>query len=64
MLTEKEIEVLKLRRKKGTQTRVAQELHISQAAVSLFEKNAYKKVDDALKTLEYAEKKKMEAKNE
>ncbi|MDD9954325.1 MAG: LuxR C-terminal-related transcriptional regulator [Candidatus Woesearchaeota archaeon] len=46
-LTEKELTVLKLRNKGLTQTQVAKRLKISQAAVSDFEKNAQRKIEDA-----------------
>jgi Tfx family DNA-binding protein len=55
MLTEKEIEVLKLRKLGLTQVEVSKKLEISQAAVSSFEKNAYRKIEDAQKTLKIAE---------
>ncbi|MGV8168985.1 MAG: LuxR C-terminal-related transcriptional regulator [Candidatus Nanoarchaeia archaeon] len=49
MLTEKEIRVLELRNKGLTQVEVAKKLGISQAAVSSFEQNAMRKLDDAVK---------------
>jgi Tfx family DNA-binding protein len=55
MLTEKEIEVLKLRKLGLTQVEVSKKLEISQAAVSSFEKNAYRKIEDAKQTLKIAE---------
>lgn len=55
MLTDKEIEVLMLRKANLTQTTVAKKLGISQAAVSNFEKNARRKIDDAGKVLKLAE---------
>ena len=51
MLTRKEIEILELRKKNLTQSEVAKKLKITQAAVSKFEKNAYKKILDAKKIL-------------
>ena len=53
-LTEKEINVLKLRTKGLTQVQVAKRLKISQAAVSDFEKNARRKIDEARATLKVA----------
>lgn len=47
MLTKKEIKVLELRKIKLTQIEVAMKLHISQAAVSNFEKRAHDKIRDA-----------------
>jgi transcriptional regulator len=49
MLTEKELAVLKLRKLGLTQVEVSKKIGISQAAVSSFEKNAMKKIDDAKK---------------
>jgi transcriptional regulator len=49
MLTEKEIGVLKLRKLGLTQVEVSKKIGISQAAVSSFEKNAMKKIEDAKK---------------
>jgi Tfx family DNA-binding protein len=51
-LTSKEIQVLELRAKGLTQIEVAKKLDISQAAISHFEKNALKKIEDAKRTLE------------
>jgi transcriptional regulator len=53
-LTEKEIHVLQLRGQGLTQVDVAKRLKISQAAVSDFEKNAYRKLVDAQEMLDYA----------
>ncbi len=47
LLTEKEIEILRLRKADLTQIEVAKKLGISQAAVSSFEKNAQRKIDEA-----------------
>lgn len=52
MLTEKEIEVLKLRKKVLNQSRIAEKLGISQPAVSSFEKNIARKIKDSLEILE------------
>ncbi|MFA6073197.1 MAG: sigma factor-like helix-turn-helix DNA-binding protein [Candidatus Woesearchaeota archaeon] len=54
MLTEKEIKVLELRKKGHTQVDVALKLNISQAAVSSFEKNAIKKIDGAIRVVEFS----------
>ena len=51
LFTRKEIEILELRKKNLTQSEVAKKLKITQAAVSKFEKNAYKKILDAKKIL-------------
>lgn len=51
LLTEKEITVLQMRNKGLTQVEVATRLGISQAAVSGFEKNAKRKLQDAQETL-------------
>lgn len=53
-LTEKEIVVLQLRAQGLTQTDVAKRLAISQAAVSSFEQNARRKLEDATRTLQLA----------
>ena len=49
MLTEKEIEIMKLRKLGLTQVEISRKIGISQAAVSSFEKNALKKIEDAKK---------------
>jgi Tfx family DNA-binding protein len=51
LLTEKEIEVLRLRKANLTQVEVAKKLGVSQAAVSSFEKNALKKIREAGSTV-------------
>jgi transcriptional regulator len=53
-LTEKEITVLQLRSNGLTQVEVAKRLKISQAAVSDFEKNAYRKLAEAQEMVEFA----------
>jgi transcriptional regulator len=53
-LTEKEIVVLQLRAQGLTQNEVANRLDISQAAVSNFEQNARRKLDDAKRTIALA----------
>jgi len=47
VLTEKEIEVLKLKSKKLTQNEIAKKLRISQPAVSSFYNNAMNKIKKA-----------------
>jgi transcriptional regulator len=47
MLTEKEIEVLKLRKDGFIQIEIAKKLRISQAAISNFYNNALRKIRDA-----------------
>jgi HTH-type transcriptional regulator, fmd operon transcriptional regulator len=54
LLTEKEIEVLKLRRAGLTQVDVASRLNVSQAAVSSFEKNAFRKIEDSKEVIKFA----------
>ena len=55
-LTEKEIEVLKLRNSNLKQNEIAKKLNISQPAVSLFEKNARRKIKDSIETLDLIKK--------
>lgn len=64
LLTEKEIEVLQLRKLGLTQVEVSKKIGISQAAVSSFEKNAYKKIDDSYEILRIAAALKVEAETE
>ncbi|MFT4261079.1 MAG: LuxR C-terminal-related transcriptional regulator [Candidatus Woesearchaeota archaeon] len=56
MLTRKEIQVLEFRKKNMTQVEIASKLNISQAAVSGFERSAYKKIKDAHKIIEESER--------
>jgi HTH-type transcriptional regulator, fmd operon transcriptional regulator len=51
MLTEKEVEVLKLKEKGLTQLEIAKKLKISQPAVSSFYNNALNKIKDAEEVL-------------
>jgi HTH-type transcriptional regulator, fmd operon transcriptional regulator len=51
MLTEKEIEVLKLKKKGLTQTEIAEKIKISQPAVSNFYKKAINKIRQAEETI-------------
>jgi len=62
MLTEKEIEVLKLKEKGLMQLEIAKKLKISQPAVSSFYNNALKKIRDAEQVLKL--KKELGVKNE
>jgi HTH-type transcriptional regulator, fmd operon transcriptional regulator len=52
MLTGKEIEVLRLRKKGLTQLEISRKLKITQPAVSKFYNNALKKIQQAQETLE------------
>ena len=52
MLTERELQVLELRKKGLKQSEVAKKLKITQSAVSLFEKNAHRKIKDSARVLE------------
>jgi len=52
MLSEKEVEVLKLKKKRLTQLEISKKLKISQPAVSKFYNNAIKKIKDAEDVLE------------
>lgn len=45
-LTEKELQILKLRKQGLNQIQIAKSLKISQSAVSSFENNAHKKIND------------------
>jgi transcriptional regulator len=47
LITEKEVEVLKLKKKGFTQQEIAKKLKISQPAVSNFYKKAIKKIHEA-----------------
>ena len=51
MLTQKQIEVLKLKRNGLTQLEIAKKLKVSQPAVSSFYNNALKKIQDAKQIL-------------
>jgi len=54
MLTQKEKQVLELRKKDFKQTEIASKLKISQPAVSSFERNALNKIRSAKKIMEFA----------
>ncbi|MBI2207965.1 helix-turn-helix domain-containing protein [Candidatus Woesearchaeota archaeon] len=56
MLTEKERQVLEFRKKGMKQSEIAAKLKISQPAVSAFENNALRKINDAKKIIELAKK--------
>jgi transcriptional regulator len=62
MLTEKEIEVLKLKKECFTQKDIAKKMKISQPAVSDFYNNALNKIKDAEETLKL--KKELKIKDE
>lgn len=62
MITEREIEVLKLRIKGFSQIEVSKKLKISQPAVSHFENAAYKKIENAKKIVELVKKLKIKKK--
>ena len=62
MITDKELEVLKLRIKGFSQVEVSKRLKISQPAVSHFEKSAYKKIDYAEKINEMVKRLKIRKK--
>ena len=64
MLTKKEIEVLKLRKKGLIQQEIARILKISQPAVSGFYNNSLKKIRVARKVSEIAEKLKLKLEDE
>jgi len=53
VLTEKEAQVLKLRKEGLTQTEIAKRLKISQPAVSSFERSIAKKVKESVELLEF-----------
>ncbi len=55
MLTEKEIEVLKLRKSGLNQNEIAKKLKITQPAVSNFYKNALNKIKQAEETIKLKE---------
>jgi len=63
VLTKKEIEVLKLRKQNLTQIEVAKRLHISQAAVSVFETKAISKIKEAQKVVQFSKKMKFKPNN-
>ena len=56
MLTEKEMQVLGLRKKKLRQVQIAARLKISQPAVSAFERNALRKIRDAGEIIDFVKK--------
>jgi HTH-type transcriptional regulator, fmd operon transcriptional regulator len=55
MITDKEIEILKLKKKGLTQLQIAKKLKISQPAVSSFYNNAIRKIRDAEEILKLKE---------
>ena len=60
MITEKEIEVLKLKKQGLTQVEIAKKLKISPAAVSGFYAAVLKKINDSKETLKIAKEFKLE----
>jgi HTH-type transcriptional regulator, fmd operon transcriptional regulator len=60
MLTEKEVEVLKMKKQGLTQLEIAKKLKISQPAVSSFYNNALWKIKDAEETLKLKKEMKIE----
>ena len=56
MLNKKDLLILELRKKGLTQVEVSKKLGISQQAVSHFEKVAYDKISDAIRTIEVIKK--------
>jgi transcriptional regulator len=60
MLTEKEIEVLKLKKQGLTQIEIAKKLKISQPAVSNFYNNALWKIKDAEEVIKLKKELKLE----
>lgn len=56
MLTQKEIQILELRKKGLKQSEIASRLKISQPAVSAFESNALRKVRNAKKVMDFVKK--------
>lgn len=51
MLTKREIEVLKLRKRGLKQKEIAKKLNLSQPAISKFENNVKIKINDSLNTI-------------
>jgi transcriptional regulator len=64
MITRKEIEVLRLKKKGLTQLEISKKLKISQPAVSKFYNNALKKIKQAKEILEMEKEINKEGKNE
>ena len=60
MLTQKQIDVLKLKRNGLTQLEIAKKLKVSQPAVSSFYNNALKKIQDAKQILKIKKELKLE----
>lgn len=56
LLTEKEKKVLELRAKGLDQYEIARRMKITQVAVSQSQTNAYKKIKEAVKLIEFAKK--------
>lgn len=64
MLTKKEKQILELRRKGFKQVQIASRLKISQPAVSSFESNAWRKIRDAQKTVDFIKEREIHDKEE
>ncbi|MFH1642029.1 MAG: LuxR C-terminal-related transcriptional regulator [Nanoarchaeota archaeon] len=60
MLTEKEIEVLKLRKKGLKQTDIAKSLSISQPAVSAFERSISRKIKSSIRIIYFLKEEKID----
>ena len=56
MLTEKERQILELRKKGFKQVEIASKLRISQPAVSSFESNSLRKIRNAKKVMDFVKK--------
>ena len=56
MLTKKELRVMELRKEGLKQMEIASKLKISQPAVSAFENNAIRKINDAKRIIEFVKK--------
>jgi len=55
-LTKRELEILELRNRRLTQQQIAKRLKITQPAISRMERNAHKKIKDAVETLNLIKK--------
>jgi Tfx family DNA-binding protein len=56
MLTKREIEIIKLRKKGLKQKEIAKKLGLSQPAISKFENNVKRKIKDSLDTIKIVKK--------
>ena len=64
MLTQKEKQILVLRKKGLKQSEIASKLDISQPAISAFETNAHKKIRQAEKIMEFVKERSIEYEEE